>query len=119
MSFAGVNHCDLIDFRASLGIQDVTRSSFKGVFREMFRLWSTVNLPVIIHLQRAISVELAHKKTEGETAVHLIDCSFTSLKVIRSLIRVSMDFFWESVIKICTLSLHYILNFLPQLLKYF
>lgn len=49
--FAGVNHRDLIDFRASLGIEDVAKSSLEGVFKEMFPPWSSVNLPVIIHLQ--------------------------------------------------------------------
>jgi len=65
-SFAGVNHHDLIDFRASLGIEEATKSSFKGVFREMFLSWSPVHLPVIMHLQHTINVELVHEKKKEE-----------------------------------------------------
>lgn len=90
---AAVNRRNLIDFRAGLGIEDVAKSSFEGVFREVFSPWSPLNWPVIIHLQCAISLERAHEQERRrETAVHLIDCFFTPLKVIRSLIRVSMDF---------------------------
>lgn len=79
-SFAGVNHCDLIDFRARLGIEDVAKSSFKGIFREMFPSWSPVNLPVIIHLQHAISVELAHKKRkEGERLLFILLTAYSLL----------------------------------------
>lgn len=78
-SFAGVKHCDLIDFRANLGIEDVTKSSFEGIFREMFPPWSPVNLPVIIHLQRAISVELAHKKKKGERLLFILLTAYSLL----------------------------------------
>lgn len=79
-SFAGVNHRDLIDFRASLGIEDVAKSSFEGIFREMFPPWSPVNLPVILRLQRAISVELAHKKKkEGERLLFILLTAYSLL----------------------------------------
>lgn len=79
-SFAGVNQRDWTDFRASLGIEDVTKSSFEGVFREMFPPWSPGNLPVIIHLQHAISVELAHgRKKEGERLLFILLTAYSLL----------------------------------------